>query len=228
VLPPHGSGLADALIHGLGQGEAAAAFGAAYATAGDGLDVCLAALDDTCLAVDGTTAGPALVRRTALGWGEALERRFHSLSCADPVTGIGSIQHLQTEVAAFYRAAGDGWLVDADIARTHALVVVELSAVRDDVDTAFGRLEAALRRAAAGEALRTGMPECPQPAEAHPRRLVALARRSDGLHHRLADVVDEIDRRLALSPSGGRCRAWTERLPVDPDTARLLLDELAR
>ncbi|WP_418061304.1 hypothetical protein [Pimelobacter simplex] len=225
---PAARALTDALIHGTGQAGAASAFGAAYAVAGAGLGVCLAALDDTCLAADSAAAAPALVRHAALGWGEAVERHYNSLTCADPVTGLGSIQHLQSEVAGLYRAAGDGWLVDTDIARTHALVVVELPTVRGDVDDAFGGLEAALRRASAAEVLRAGMPECPQPSEVHPRRLVALARRDEGLHRRLADAADEVDRRLALSPSGGSCRAWTEALPVDPDTARLLVDELAR
>ncbi|WP_377325813.1 hypothetical protein ACFJIY_11860 [Pimelobacter simplex] len=227
-VSPAARALTDALLRGTGQSGAATAFGKAYATAGDGLGACLDALDDVCRAVDGGAAPPALVRHAALGWGAALERLFPTLACADPVTGLGSVPHLRSEVAGLYRAAGDGLLADPDVARSHVLLVLELPAVRGDVDDAFGGLEGALRRAAAAEALRTALPDCAPPAEVHPRRLVALGRRTDELSQHLAAAAAEVDRRLALSPSGGRCRTWAETLPADADAARLLLDELAR
>lgn len=228
VVPHRARALVDALVHGDDLEDVALGFGAAYALDGEGLDVCLAELDDACRAVRGTTADLVLTRQVSLAWAEATQQRYNCLSCADPLTGLPSIQHVQSQVAALYRAAGDGWLVDADITRTHALVVLELPGVRDDVRAGFSRLERALRKATAADLLALRLPECAQVAELNPRRLVGLARRAPDLHGRLSRVVDELDARLQLSPSHGRCRAWSESLPVSPTAARQLLDELAR
>lgn len=228
LVPHRGRDLADALSHGVDTEEAAWALGASYVHDGEGLDVCLAELDDTCRAVNGAPADLALTRQVALGWSEASQERYNSLGCADPLTGLPSIQHVQSQVAALYRAAGDGWLVDADIAHSHALVVLDLPQVRDDLAAGFSRMERSLRKATAADLLNQRLPECAQVAELNPRRLVGLVRRSADLHPRLASVVADLDRRLQLSPSQGRCRAWSESLPVSPDSARLLIDELAR
>lgn len=228
LVPHRARDLADALVHGVEPEDAAWAFGASYAHDGEGLDVCLAELDDTCRAVGGEPAGLVLSRRVALGWAEASQQRYNSLGCADPLTGLPSIQHVQSQVAALYRAAGDGWLVDADVAHSHALVVLDLPRVRDDLRAGFSRVEKALRKASAADLLGQRLPECAQVAELNARRLVGLVRRSADLHPRLAEVVTDLDLRLRLSPSQGRCRAWTESLPVSPDAARMLIDELAR
>ncbi|MFD1246323.1 hypothetical protein ACFQ3F_00845 [Nocardioides ginsengisoli] len=228
VVPARGLRLADALVHREAVEENAADFGVAYAEDGQGLDVCLAELDDTFLAVLDEPPPPRVVRRVALAWADALQNRYNEHGCEDPMTGLNSIHHLQSQVAALYHAAGDGWLADTDIARTYALVVVEMSGTRDDVDPGFGALEGALRRASAAELIRQRMPTCDQVAELSPRRLVALARRTDGLDRSLADAVRMMSQRLQLSPSGGTCRGWTEALPMSPQSARHLLDELAR
>jgi len=228
AVPPRGRMLADALVHRSGVEAALADFGAAYAREGEGLDVCLADLDDTHLAVEGDAAPLLAVRRTALAWADAVQGHYNRLTCIDPLTGLGSIQHVQAQVAGLYRAAADGWLADADVARTHALVVIELPEVRGDVEPGFGRLEGMLRRATTAELIRDRLPSSSQVAELTADRLVALVRRAPTLHARLAAVVDVLDRRLRVSPSGGSCRGWVEALPPAPDAARDLLDELAR
>jgi hypothetical protein len=228
VVPRRGLRLADALVHDTAVDDAAVDFGAAYAEDGEGLDVCLAELDDTYLVVLDEAPPSPVVRRVALAWADAVQNRHNEHGCEDPMTGLNSIHHIQSQVAALYHAAGDGWLADTDIARTYALVVVEMSGIRDDVSAGFGALEAALRRASAAELIKQRMPACDQVAELNPRRLVALARRTDGLDRSLADAVRMLGHRLQLSPSGGTCRGWTEALPVNPESARHLLDELAR
>ncbi len=242
VVPLRGRLLADALIHNLDVEGAAATFGRCFARDGEGLDVCLGELDDVCAAVQGTEAPPPLVRCVALAWADTLQGHFNGITCADPLTGLASIQHVQTQVADLYRAAQAGWLGDADVARSHVLVVVELPVAADLPDGPdepgeaggprgpgrYGALEAALRRATAAELVRQRMPECDQPAQLTARRLVALARRSPDLHRRLVGVVGELDQRLTLTPGAGLARAWAESLPSAPENARRLVDELAR
>lgn len=228
LVPPTCRPLAQALVHDAGVHDAARDLGAAYAHDGEGLDVCLGDLDDTFVAVDGDTAPLDVVRQTSLAWADAMQDRYNTLSCADPVTGLSSVQHIQTQVAALYRAAGDGWLADADVTRTYALVVVELPPSRTDVQRGFAALEASLRRASAAELVMERVPSCAQVAELGPLRLVGLARRSPDLDRHLAEVVDALRLRLRLSPSGGSCRGWTEALPTSAASARMLLDELAR
>lgn len=227
-VPSRARLLADALVHGSGVAESARQVGTTYALAGEGLDVCLGDVDATFRAVRAHDPGVDVVRQVALAWSEATQERYNGLSCADPLTGLASIQHLQSQVAALYRIAGDGWLVGDDLADTHAIAVVELPLLHDDVRAAFARLEAALRRASAADLIIRELRECAFVAELNPRRLGGVVRRAPDLDRRLTGVVADLDRRMVLSPSQGRCRAWCERLPGDPVAARALVDELAR
>lgn len=228
VVPPGGRDLADALVHHLDIDDAAQAFGTSYALNGEGLDVCLGDLDDTVAAVRGERAGTRLTRQVALAWGEASQQRYNGLGCGDPLTGLASVQHIQFQIAALYRLAGDGCLVDDDLARSHAIMVVELPVVRGDVQAGFAQLEASLRRASAADLITGVVPECALVAELNPRRLGGVVRRAPDLDRRLTGVVADLDCRMVLSPSQGRCRAWSERLPGTAVAARQLIDELAR
>lgn len=219
---------AEALIQGLDESETAAEFGLSRARQGEGLDVCLGDLDDTYLAVHGEAAPPPVVRATALAWAETMQEHYNCLTCADPLTGLSSIHHLQSEVAALYRAAEEGWLAERDVPTHHAIVVVDLPEVHAGGPRRFSELTSALRHAAAAELVRELLPEAVQPARLNPHRIVALVRRCDGVHRRLAELTARLDQRLALTPTGGRSSAWTEALPDHAQHARRLLDELAR
>lgn len=230
VVPQRGWRLADALAHRSGIDDAATDFGRSAAQDGDRLDMCLAELDATHHAVEGTPAPRLVVRRVALAWADAVQEHLDGVACADRAgtpSDLGGVEDLEASLALLYRAAGDGWLADTDLTRTHALAVVDLAGVRTDVAPGFSRLEAALRRAAAAELVRDRLPTSTQVAELNAHRLVALVRRTSDLQQRLAEVVDTLGRRLQASPSGGGCRSWTEDLPLGPDAARALLDELA-
>lgn len=227
-VPSRARVLADALVRGTGVAESARQVGTAYALAGEGLDVCLGDVDATFRSVHARDPGVEVVRQVALAWSDATQERYNGLGCADPLTGLASIHHVQSQVDALYRIAGDGWLVDDDLAHTHAIAVVELPVLRDDVTTGFARVEAALRRASAADLIIRELPECAFVAELNPRRLGGVVRRAPGLERRLSEILADVDRRMALSPSRGRCRAWCERLPGDAVAARALIDELAR
>lgn len=226
--PLRGRRIADALALGTDVIDAAADFGTSLALAGEGLDVCLAELDSAYLVVKGGLADPRVTRSAALAWADTVQQRFNNLGCADPATGLGSIQHVRAQIAGLYQAARDGWLATTDIARTYALVVVEMSSVRDDVRPSFAALEGAMRRARAGELIRQRLPESIEVAELNPRRLVTVVRRTEDLEVRLAGVAEAIELRLKLAPSGGSCKAWAVTMPAGVQRATQLLDHLAR
>lgn len=221
-------GYAEAIIAGDDEIATARTIGATYAMDGEGLELCLADLDQVYLAIDADVAPLPVVRATALAWAETTQARYNCMTCADPLTGLSSIHHIQSQVAAFYRAAAAGELNDTDITRSHTLVVLDLPHGRRRDRPGFGELEDALRHAMAAELTRELLPSVAEPALLKPARIVALARRCDGLYQGLSRLTDAVTGRLALSPSGGRAQAWTEALPPTADQARRLLDELAR
>lgn len=208
--------------------EATAVLAARYAAEGEGLDVCLADLDEALTALRDEPADVELVRTAALSWAETTQAHYNSLTCLDPFTGLGSLQHAQAELAGLYAAAGNGRLTDPDIAESRTLVVVDVPVAKPRSRPRFGELESALRAAAVAELVAELLPEADQPAQLNPHRIAAVALRGDGLHDRLAVLARRLDARLLLSPSGGRCAVWTESLPTTQPAARHLLDELAR
>lgn len=242
AAPPEGAELADSadqyperlqdLVRIIRSGDdersAATQLGASYAASGEGLDVCLAELDETLRAIRGEDAGPALVRAVALAWADATQQHYNCLTCADPFTGLSSLQHAQAHLASLYNAAANGQLSDPDIASGQTLVVVQMPSVRERSQPAFAALENSLRAAAAAELIEELLPEVDQPAQLNAHRIAGVARRNTGLPHRLTVLSSELDARLALSPSGGRCAVWTESLPDSYLAASHLLDELAR
>ncbi|GAA4817308.1 hypothetical protein ACFQ0K_08820 [Nocardioides caeni] len=239
VIPAGGRALAAVLITASPDGVpdavlgvAAEEFGTTYALEGESLDVCLRDLDATLMAIDGMPAPPDLVRRAALAWGDAVQRHYTCLTCADPLTGLATLHHLQAQVADLYRAAADGHTSEREVSRTHGLVVIELaSGAAGSTDGAestgstasLGALEDAMRRAAAADLLEQQLPACGTAAEVTPRRLVALARRSPELNPHLDNLSAKLDERLST-----RCRMWVEELPLQPADARELVAALAR
>lgn len=227
-VPPRCRGYAESVIAGAEEVAAARSIGAAYAMDGDGLDLCLADLDEVHLAVDADAAPLPVVRAAALGWAETTQAHYNSLTCADPLTGMSSIHHVQSQIAALYRAAAAGELNVSDISRSHTLVVLDLPRARERRRPGFGDLEDALRHMMAAELIGEFLPHVVEPARIKRDRIVVVNRHFEGIHNSVVALAVAVNRRLTLSPSGGHAHAWTEALPTTPELARLLLDELAR
>jgi hypothetical protein len=216
------------LTEGGDEALAAAGLAVSHAAIGEGLDVCFVQLDVAYLDVRGTTAPPVAIRAAAVAWAESMQAHYNGLSCSDPLTGLSSLQHLQSRVAALYRAADHDWLAVRKVADTHAIVVIGIISV--DVDNpSFNHMEHAMRQAIAADTLGELLPQAEQPAvRLTPHCLAALARQTPELEQRVGDLAEQLNRRLGLSALRGRCSMWIETLPDDRAAARRLLDELAR
>ena len=227
VVPYRGLRLADALVHDHAVAEAVTDFATACVQDGEGLDVCLAELDDTYLAVRGEPAPALVVRRATLAWAETARQHSDELAGAGPTSSVNGIEHIRWQVAMLYHEAGEGWLAGA-VDHLYALVVVELSADHPGIAPGFASLAQAVRLTTAVDMIQEWIPGCAQVARLHPGRLAAVARRTPSLDADLAGAVQALTQRLPGEPTAGDCRGWTERLPPTPELARDLLDELAR
>ncbi|MFI5429755.1 hypothetical protein [Aeromicrobium sp. UC242_57] len=104
-----------------------------YALDGRSLQSLLDDLDGASAALGLTGADRALERSLAVAWSEAALGRYSQLRCTDPMTGLATVQHLQTEVAGLCRRG---------TSRDWSLVVVEVGRRgQDDPNVPAGLLE---------------------------------------------------------------------------------------
>ncbi len=200
-----------------GDGDVADAvweLGSLYALDGESLQ---ALLDD----VDGTRAAcrlpPAelhLVRSLALAWSEAALGRYARLTCTDPLTGLATAQHLQTQVVGLSRTGqSPAW----------ALVIIDIgprassgatSAVPPGVFELVSLAEVAAVVADEVAADATV-------ARLASRRCAALVPREEA-----SGLVTRVDG--PIQKHARATRIWIERLPEEPAQAASLIDELCR
>ncbi len=171
--------------------------------------------------------GPAFdaARAAAVAWSEASLRYQHGMACEDPLTGLSSIPHLRSVLAALYREAERA---DRSVADDYALVVVEIadrSPETDCFEHAFRLVEmaAAIREVYSGGEVLTGLTN---------RRVCALVPRDHAVGERRAVLASHLYRWSRRSPSAAgapvQTRIWIEGLPAHSEAGVLLLDELAR
>lgn len=186
--------------------------GSLYALDGESLRALLEDVDGTRAALRLPRADVALVRALAMAWSEAAMGRYARLTCTDPLTGLATAQHLQTQIVTLSRRREAGaW----------ALVVVEIgpgvtsmSAVPAGMFELIGLSHVAAVVAAEMTADLTV-------ARLAPRRCAALVPR---------DVATALATRIdgRVQEQLGATRTWVERLPTDPTRAAALIDELCR
>ncbi|QNN51930.1 hypothetical protein [Nocardioides mesophilus] len=188
---------------------------------GASLGEALSGLRTTYRLVRGTVPGFEPTEALAVAWSEATLEYLHDLSCEDPLTGLTSLAHVRTRLAELYR---DAELTDVSVRLSHALVVVEVLPRRQDAfaDHHFTR---ALRMVQVAEATRAVYSGGQTIGRLGQNRAVAVVARSADLGQSVA-LLREFLADLDLGPSD--VRVWIEGLPVSPDSATRLLDELAR
>ncbi|MGH3362373.1 MAG: hypothetical protein ACRDOM_07930 [Nocardioides sp.] len=227
ALPARFEAVGEALASGWGAVDACAVVGRELALAGTSLDEALQGLATTWRVVRRTEPRWDASRALAVAWSEATLDYLHQLTCADPVTGLASLAHLQSRVLELYR----GQLRGRGPAETHALVVVDThrGASTRDID---GRREAVdvfagdLQVARMAEVVRTVFLGEETLGILGGSRLVVITRRDDRLGQRVGLL-----RRLLLGrcePAAATPRVWIEGLPPSEEAAATVLSELAR
>jgi hypothetical protein len=107
---------------------------------------------------------------------------------------------------------------------THALVVVDVPAVRGTAHAGRIRVEQALLASRVGALARAVFPCTETIGRVGPRRVVVMCERDE----RLGPRVAELRQRLAgLDPGMTPARVWIEALPDTDAGAASLLDDLA-
>ena len=220
-LPERFEAVGEALVAGRSATDACEVVGRLLGSQGVSLEETLADLRTTYELVVGTEPAYTDACAVALGWSEATLAYLHQLSCADPLTGLASMAHLRGRLTELYRGDTRG---PAPLRDRYALVVVEAAAPRLSglADEVFG-LD--LRMSRIGESARSVFSGGETICRIGPRRIVILTARNEGLARRttlLRNLLEVGERAL------GGIRIWSESLPLVPEQASSLLDELSR
>lgn len=221
ALPTGFEAVGEALVSGAGTVDACAVTGRELALEGVSLDEALHGLEATSRLVSGTHPDFDDTRALSLGWSEATLGYLHRLSCADPVTGLASLAHLQSRIAELYR----GRLREQPpVGHSHALVVLdairpERLPLRPSPADAF---TADLRAARFAETARSVFAGGEVLGRLDRDRIGVLTARDAQLGRRVAVV------RQMLGDLEGGARVWIEGLPDTEAAARTALGELAR
>ncbi len=202
-----------------------------YAEEGESLD---AFLDDLEALLHGAELPPMtapLVRLAATAWADGLSEKINAFSCADPLTGLATVNHLQSFLDGLFRArAGEvsvPTISDADA--DYAIVVVELGPRGVGESTrGLAKLAESLRIAIIAEEMRAGFASDEVLARLTDKRCAALVLQSDDLPMRTARLKRSIGQRFQLGPHGFVCKVWIENLPREETASRQLVAELCK
>lgn len=216
AVPPGLTAVGEALASGAGSGDACAVAGRELARAGISLDDALGRLEHTFRLVVGTEPDFAATRALASGWSESTLGYLHQLGCADPVTGLASLAHLQSRLPELYRGQLRGRPRPRE---SHALVVVDLAT--DPRHPAGDVLASDLRVARVAETAGAVFAAGETISRLGRDRIVVLADRDDRIGRRVAVM-------LQLLGDQPGVRAWIEGLPETDASAAALLADLAR
>lgn len=224
LLRAHSSGDLDAEIRGLARD---------YAQEGEPLERFLDDLETLLKAADLPPMSVALTRMASTAWADGLLEQLNSFSCADPLTGLASVNHLQSFLDGLFRArAVEGEPFTSTISdplAEYALVVVELGPRGPSDDVAgLAKLAESLRVAIIAEEMRAAFASDEVLARLTDKRCAALVRQSEDLALRAARLKRSIAKRLQLGPHSFVCKVWIEGLPMDGTTSRQVLAELCR
>jgi hypothetical protein len=221
-LPERFEAVGEALIAGRSATDACEVVGRLLGGQGVSLEETLADLRTTYELVVGTEPAFTDACAVALGWSEATLAYLHQLSCADPLTGLASMAHLRGRLTELYRGDTRG---PAPLRDRYALVVVEAAAPPRPSGLADEVFGLDLRMSRIGESARSVFSGGETICRIGPRRIVVLAARNEGLARRttlLRSLLEIGERGL------GGVRIWSESLPLVPEQASSLLDELSR
>ena len=220
ALPSRFEAVAEALVSGADVGAVCTVVGRDVARDGAALGEALSGLRATYHLVRGATPAFDAAEALSVAWSEATLEYLHDLSCEDPLTGRASLAPGRPRLAEIYR---ESELTDLGVARSHALVVVELrfGAAMVLPGHQFTR---ALRLVQVTEALRSVFSGGETLGRLGLDRAVAVVRRTEDLGVSVGLLRDFL---ADLDLGSADVRVWIEGLPGAADSATRLLGELA-
>ena len=218
-LPRRFEAVGEALVSGTDATAACAVVGRDVARDGAALGEALSGLRATYQVVLGCHPEFAAAEALSVAWSEATLEYLHDLSCEDPLTGLASLAHVRTRLAEIYREAE---LTGQAVNGTHALVIVEVGS-RAGEEVPEHRFTRALRLVQVTEAIRAVYSGGQTIGRLGLDRAVAVVAREADLGLSVALLREFLgDLRV------GDTRVWIEGLPGSSDSAKRLLDDLAR
>jgi GGDEF domain-containing protein len=221
ALPSRFEAVGEALVAGADTRPACAVVGRDVARDGAALGEALDGLRTTFGLVLGEEPDFASTEALSIAWSEATLEFLHDLSCEDPLTGLTSFAHLRTRLEELYRESDQ---TGDSVATSHALVVMEMSAM-DSRHRAEHQFTRALHLVQVTEMARAVFAGGETIARLSTDRAVVVVRRLSHLGASVA-MLRELVGGLDLGTTD--IRLWIEGLPATPESARRLLDELAR
>lgn len=220
LLPARFEAVGEALGAAADTRPSCAVVGRDAARDGAALGEALHGLRTTFDLVLGVEPDFASVEALSVAWSEATLEFLHDISCEDPLTGMGTLPHVRSWLAALYREAELG---GEPVAVSHGLVVLEL--VTAVTGAAAGRFTRALRLVQVAQATRAVFAGEETIARVNPDRAVVVVRRTPRLGGSVA-MLRELLADLDLGATD--VRVWIEGLPRSAESAARLLDDLAR
>jgi GGDEF domain-containing protein len=221
ALPLRFEAVAEALTSASDLTAACAVVGRDVARDGAALGDALSGLRTTYAMVLGTEPDFEAAEALSVAWSDATLEYLHDLSCEDPLTGLASLAHVRTRLDEMYREAE---LTDVPVSGSHALVIVELR-FQQPVHDPGHHFTRALRLVQVTEAMRAVYSGGQTLGRLGLDRAVAVVPRTSDLGlsaSLLREVLGDLDLEAAA------VRVWIEGLPSSADSARLLIDDLAR
>ncbi|TQL67439.1 hypothetical protein FB381_1315 [Nocardioides albertanoniae] len=211
ALPPRFEAVAEALADRSGYvAEACWVAGHDLAESGAALGESLEDLRTTTRTVEDRDPAFSEVHALSVAWSETTLGYLHTISCADPLTGLATLAHVRERISDLYREAR--WA-------SHALVVTDAHVPGTSGGPTDG-IAAARRMSLLGQTARTVFAGAAAVGQIGRRRMIVVAPRDEMLARRLALLKKMVDH--------GADRIWIEGLPENDRSAGFLLDELAR
>ncbi len=218
TVPPGFEPLADALRYNGAVIAAAQEIGRLSAGDGASLDDVLTDVAMTYQSVAGA-GEPAfeVVRAVSTAWADASLRFLHAVSCEDPLTGLASLAHLRSKILEAYREQARR----GDTTTSHALVVVDI-----DPSSAVSHFDKMLRLVAVADSMRRVYAGEESIGRLTTTRAAAVVRRDERLGSSVTALTELLQ---SWQDEGGvATKVWIEGLPNSPESADVVLDELAR
>jgi hypothetical protein len=221
ALPLRFEAVGEALVSDADVIAACAVVGRDVARDGAALGEALSGLRSTYQLLLGVTPAFEAAEALSVAWSDATLEYLHDLSCEDPLTGLASLAHVRTRLDELYREAE---LTDVLVARSHALVIVELC-FREPTGVPGHRFTRALRLVQVTEAMRAVFSGGQTLGRLALDRAVAVVPRTIDLGTSVALLREFL---ADLDLGDAEVRVWIEGLPRSADSATRLLDDLAR